>query len=106
MAAVLAFSVAGRPAFVPSSPAPEAASRRSAVLFWGGAAATVASVAPPALARTKEEETELCLSTCVYECSGGARGKGEEFKDRKKCIKGCRDKCTPKEAEEEVFVLN
>ena len=47
---------------------------------------------------------EACLSQCVYECSGGARGKGNEFKDRKQCIGVCRDKCLPKEEEEELVL--
>mmetsp|Transcript_49494 Transcript_49494/g.111325 ORF Transcript_49494/g.111325 Transcript_49494/m.111325 type:complete len:131 (-) Transcript_49494:244-636(-) len=88
------------PAFV-AAPAP---GRRAALfLFGGGGVAAGGALVPPAFAMSSQEEA--CLSKCVYGCSGGARGKGEEFKARGECVAQCKDECLPKE-EEEVMVLS
>uniref|UniRef100_A0A7S0FY30 Uncharacterized protein n=1 Tax=Pyrodinium bahamense TaxID=73915 RepID=A0A7S0FY30_9DINO len=74
--------------------------RRSAMMLMGGLVATAGSGG--ALAMTADEEA--CLSKCVYSCSGGARGKGEEYKERSICIAKCKDECLPKEEEEELVL--
>eukprot|EP00931_Biecheleriopsis_adriatica_P005276 TRINITY_DN106800_c0_g1_i1.p2 TRINITY_DN106800_c0_g1~~TRINITY_DN106800_c0_g1_i1.p2 ORF type:complete len:121 (+),score=21.94 TRINITY_DN106800_c0_g1_i1:54-416(+) len=79
--------------------------RRAAVIMAGGWAASSLSGASSVLAAPEiNAEQEACLSECVYKCSGGARGKGEEFKGRARCISVCKDECLPKAKEEELEV--
>jgi len=59
----------------------------AASIAWGGSASS-------AVAETTVEE-EACLSSCVYECLGGAKGKSDQFKDRSICIRECKEKCLP-----------
>lgn len=81
-----------------------ATSRRSLVVTAGSILASTRPLA--ALAREElTPDQETCLSECVYKCSGGARGKGADFKDRSMCIAECKDKCLPKQDEGEL-VLN
>merc|ERR1712032_210716 len=74
--------------------------RRSAVMFFGGLAAS--SGAQASFAMSADEEA--CLSKCVYQCSGGARGKGADFVDRAVCVPKCKDECLPPEKEEELIL--
>ncbi|CAJ1330398.1 unnamed protein product [Effrenium voratum] len=78
-------------------------SRRAAVATVGSA---LAGAGPSiALARPElNQDQENCLSDCVYKCSGGARGKGAEYKDRVDCIAECKDKCLGKEEEGELIL--
>eukprot|EP00434_Breviolum_minutum_P041170 symbB.v1.2.036621.t1/scaffold5211.1/size29781/4 len=79
--------------------------RRAAVASFSSA--LVGASLPAAVLGRPElsQDQENCLSECVYKCSGGARGKGAEFKDRSNCIAQCKDECLPKEEEGEL-VLN
>mmetsp|Transcript_27492 Transcript_27492/g.63572 ORF Transcript_27492/g.63572 Transcript_27492/m.63572 type:complete len:124 (-) Transcript_27492:160-531(-) len=75
-------------------PADRVPSRRSVLLMGTGGFVAAEAVATPAFAeKTKAEVQEQCLSNCVYKCTGGARGKGSEYKNRRVCIEECKDEC-------------
>mmetsp|Transcript_27442 Transcript_27442/g.64082 ORF Transcript_27442/g.64082 Transcript_27442/m.64082 type:complete len:127 (+) Transcript_27442:88-468(+) len=76
------------------APAGAQASRRSAVMIGAaGLLAAEANTSPAFAEKTKAEIQEQCLSQCVYQCTGGARGKGSEYKNRRVCIEECKDEC-------------
>ncbi|CAK0881250.1 unnamed protein product [Prorocentrum cordatum] len=62
------------------------------------------AVVQPSEESVKNDVQEACLSECVYKCSGGARGKGGEYKDRSRCLKDCRDECLPPDDEDELVL--
>eukprot|EP00929_Paragymnodinium_shiwhaense_P038347 TRINITY_DN2026_c0_g1_i1.p2 TRINITY_DN2026_c0_g1~~TRINITY_DN2026_c0_g1_i1.p2 ORF type:complete len:135 (+),score=31.87 TRINITY_DN2026_c0_g1_i1:67-471(+) len=92
----------------PSTPASQGVGRRDALWMGSGLAASALSAgwAPNAWANAAEvtPDEEVCLSECVYKCTGGARGKGSEYVPRKDCILECREKCLPKAEEESVEI--
>eukprot|EP00930_Biecheleria_cincta_P092598 TRINITY_DN82580_c0_g1_i1.p1 TRINITY_DN82580_c0_g1~~TRINITY_DN82580_c0_g1_i1.p1 ORF type:complete len:122 (+),score=18.79 TRINITY_DN82580_c0_g1_i1:82-447(+) len=81
--------------------------RRAAVLIAGSWLATAGPGIGASSVSAKEitGDQELCLSDCVYQCSGGARGKGDEtVPNRKECLSDCKDKCLGKVDDGELIL--